>query len=179
MGIDADPELVRIIRHSTGIPQYTVGHLDRLARAESTLSAYPGVLLAGNSYRGVSINACIAEAAKDGKVGIVGYCWGGTVAWVAAARLDGLACSVPYYGGGIPDFADEKPVCPVMFHFAEKDQRPTAEQARQIAAAHPSALAHFYDAGHGFNCDQRGSYDAPSVKLARERTLEFLKQHVG
>lgn len=64
MGIDADPELVRIIRHSTGIPQYTVGHLDRLARAESTLSAYPGVVLAGNSYRGVSINACIAEAAS-------------------------------------------------------------------------------------------------------------------
>ncbi|HRO58902.1 MAG TPA: dienelactone hydrolase family protein, partial [Burkholderiaceae bacterium] len=78
--------------------------------------------------------ACIAEGAKAGKVAVVGYCWGGTVAWVAAARLSGLACSVPYYGGGIPDFADEQPNCPVMFHFAEQDQRPTAAQAREIAA---------------------------------------------
>ncbi|NLD70117.1 MAG: dienelactone hydrolase family protein [Limnobacter sp.] len=123
--------------------------------------------------------ACIAEAAKAGKVGLIGYCWGGTVAWVGAARLNGLACSVPYYGGGIPDFADEQPACPVMFHFAEKDQRPTAEQAREIAAKHPSAIAHFYDAGHGFNCDQRGSFDAASAQLARERTLAFLKEHVG
>jgi len=123
--------------------------------------------------------ACVAEAAKAGKVGLIGYCWGGTVAWVGAARLGGLACSVPYYGGGIPDFADEQPTCPVMFHFAEQDQRPTAEQAREIAAKHPSAIAHFYDAGHGFNCDQRGSFDAASAKLARERTLAFLKEHVG
>jgi carboxymethylenebutenolidase len=125
------------------------------------------------------VAACVAHAAQAGKVAIVGYCWGGTVAWVAAARVGGLACSIPYYGGGIPSFADEKPACPVMFHFGEQDKSPTPEQARNVAAANPSAIAHFYDAGHGFNCDQRGSYDAAASKLARGRTLEFLGKHVG
>ena len=119
------------------------------------------------------------SAGKVGIVGIVGYCWGGTVTWVAAARLSGLACAAPYYGGGMPNFIGEKPRCPVMCNFGEKDQSPTMEQAKQIAAAHPSITAHFYPAGHGFNCDQRGSYDAPSSKLARERTLAFFRQHIG
>jgi len=123
--------------------------------------------------------AAIGRAKSAGKVGIVGYCWGGTVAWVAAARLPGLACAAPYYGGGMPNFIGEKPKCPVMCNFGEKDQSPTMEQAKQIAAAHPSITAHFYPAGHGFNCDQRGSYDAPSAKLARERTLAFFRQHLG
>jgi carboxymethylenebutenolidase len=125
------------------------------------------------------VKACIAHGRRAGAVAIVGFCWGGTVAWVAAARLAGLACAVPYYGGGIPDFAAEQPECPVMFHFAEQDKRPTEAQAREIAAAHPSAIAHFYPAGHGFNCDQRGSYHAESSRLARERTLEFLARHLG
>lgn len=123
--------------------------------------------------------AAIGQAKSAGKVGIVGYCWGGTVAWVAAARLPGLACAAPYYGGGMPNFIGEKPKCPVMCNFGEKDQSPTMEQAKQIAAAHPSITAHFYPAGHGFNCDQRGSYDAASAKLARERTLAFFRQHLG
>ena len=125
------------------------------------------------------VAACVAEAQRAGKVGIVGYCWGGTVAWVAAARVAGLACAVPYYGGSIPNFADEQPRCPVMCHFGEHDQSPKPEQARSIVAAHPGVAAHFYDAGHGFNCDQRGSFDPAAAKLARERTLAFLAQHVG
>lgn len=125
------------------------------------------------------VAACMQHIQAAGKVGIIGYCWGGTIAWVAAARLPGLACSIPYYGGGIPDFADEQPKCPVMFQFAEKDRKPNAAQAREIAARHPSASAHFYDAGHGFNCDQRGSFDAPSSALARERTLAFLARYIG
>lgn len=125
------------------------------------------------------VAACVAHGSPAGKVGIIGYCWGGTVAWVAAARLPGLACSVPYYPGGIADFADEQPKCPVMFNFAEKDRKPTAVQARAIAARHPSAIAHFYDAGHGFNCDLRSAFDAASSALARERTLAFLAQHLG
>jgi carboxymethylenebutenolidase len=125
------------------------------------------------------VAAAAAHAASAGKVGIVGYCWGGTVAWLAAARVPGLACSVPYYGGSIPDYAGEQPRCPVMFHFGEQDTRPSLEQARAIAAAHPGAIAHFYAAGHGFNCDHRGSYDAAASALARTRTLEFLARHVG
>ena len=125
------------------------------------------------------VKACAEHGRRVGEVAIVGYCWGGTVAWVAAARVSGLACAVAYYGGGIPDYTAEQPDCPVMFHFAEQDKRPTAAQAREIAAAYPSAIAHFYPAGHGFNCDQRGSYDAESSKLARTRTLEFLAVHLG
>ena len=124
-------------------------------------------------------DAAVKHAAQAGKVGIVGYCWGGTVAWVAAARLAGLACAAPYYGGGMPGFIGEKPRAPVMCHFGEKDQSPTLEQAKQIATAHPSMTTHFYPAGHGFNCDQRGSYDAAASALARERTLAFFRQHIG
>ena len=125
------------------------------------------------------VEATIEHARAAGKVGIVGYCWGGVVAWVAASRLPGLACSVPYYGGGLPDFIGEQPKCPVMFHFGELDQRPSLEQARQIAAAHPGALANFYPAGHGFNCDQRGSYNADAARLARSRSMEFIGRWVG
>jgi len=125
--------------------------------------------------------AAAVEAAKaGGKVGMVGYCWGGTVTWVAAARLSGLACAAPYYGGGMPGFIGEKPKCPTMCHFGEQDQSPTLAQAKAIAAAHPEITAHYYaGAGHGFNCDQRGSFNAGASKLARERTLAFFRQHVG
>lgn len=123
--------------------------------------------------------AAIEVAKPAGKVGIVGYCWGGAVAWLAAARIPGLACAAPYYGGAIPKFIAEKPLCPVMFHFGEKDQSIPLEQAKKIAAAHPEATTHYYPAGHGFNCDQRGSFDAASSALARKRTLEFFRKYVG
>jgi carboxymethylenebutenolidase len=128
----------------------------------------------------LDVDAAVKEAAKAGKVGIVGYCWGGTVSWVAAARASGLACSAPYYGGGMPGFMNEKPKVPTMCHFGELDQSPTLEQSKAIAKAHPEITAHFYaGAGHGFNCDQRGSYHAASAKLARERTLAFFRKHLG
>ena len=126
------------------------------------------------------VTAAIEAAKSAGKVGIVGYCWGGTVAWVAAARLPGLAASVPYYGGGMPGFIGEKPKVPVMCNFGEQDQSPTLEQAKAIAKAHPEMTAHYYPgAGHGFNCDQRGSYNAAASKQARERTLAFFRKNVG
>jgi carboxymethylenebutenolidase len=128
----------------------------------------------------LDVDASIAEAKKAGKVGIVGYCWGGTVCWVAAARATGLACSAPYYGGGMPGFIGDKPKIPTLCHFGELDQSPTLEQSKAIAKAHPGITAHFYaGAGHGFNCDQRGSYHAPSATLARSRTLEFFRKHLG
>ena len=128
----------------------------------------------------LDVEAAVAEAKKAGKVGIVGYCWGGTVCWVAAARSAGLACSAPYYGGGMPGFIGEKPRIPTLCHFGELDQSPTLEQSKAIAKAHPEITAHFYPgAGHGFNCDQRGSYHAESAKLARQRTVEFFRKHLG
>ena len=99
--------------------------------------------------------------------------------WVAAARLTGLDCAVAYYGGGIANMIGEKPQCPVMFHWGETDHAIPVEAAKRVAAAHPAALSYIYRAGHGFNCDQRGSYDAESARLARTRSLEFLRQHIG
>ena len=132
----------------------------------------------GNSM--MDVQAAIAEAAKGGKVGIVGYCFGGTITWMAAARVSGLACAVPYYGGGVHGLIGEKPKIPVMCNFGEADQSPTLAQAKEIAAAHPGITAHFYPgAGHGFNCDQRGSWNAEAAKLARSRTIEFFRKHLG
>jgi len=128
----------------------------------------------------LDVEAAVAEANKGGKVGIVGYCYGGTVSWMAAARVGGLACAVPYYGGGMHGLIGEKPKIPVMCNFGEADQSPTLAQAKEIAAAHPGITAHFYPgAGHGFNCDQRGSWNPEAAKLARSRTIEFFRKHLG
>ena len=125
-----------------------------------------------------------ATAAMDniksaGKTGVLGYCWGGTVAWISASRLAGTACSVCYYGGGIPGLIGEQPRCPVMFHWGETDHAIAIADAKKVAAAHPKQQSFIYQAGHGFNCDQRGSYHAESAKLARSRSLEFLRKHLG
>lgn len=117
--------------------------------------------------------------AGSGKIGIVGYCWGGFIAWVSACRLSGFACAVPYYGGGLLEAGGEKPRCPVLAHFGERDGMIPVDGVKKFAAAQPEVQVHVYAADHGFNCDQRGSFDAPSAKLARERTLQFLRQHVG
>jgi carboxymethylenebutenolidase len=117
--------------------------------------------------------------AGSGKIGIVGYCWGGFIAWMSACRLSGFACAVPYYGGGLLEAGGERPRCPVLAHFGERDGMIPVEGVKKFAAAHPEVQVHIYAADHGFNCDQRGSFDAPSAKLARERTVQFLRQHVG
>jgi len=125
------------------------------------------------------VAASVEHVRSAGRVAIVGYCWGGTVTWLAAARVPGLACAVPYYGGQMGKYIGESPRCPVMGHFGEQDTTPSPEQIRALVDAHPSFSAHFYPAGHGFNCDQRGSYHAESAKLARSRTLAFLAKQVG
>ena len=123
-------------------------------------------------------------AARDavtasGKVAVVGYCWGGYVAWMTAARLPGFACAVAYYGGGILDAASEVPRCPVMAHFGERDDGIPVAGVRELMAKHPAAQMFIYAADHGFNCDQRAAYDAATATLARGRTLQFLRRNVG
>ncbi len=125
------------------------------------------------------IGAALGNVSAAGKVGIVGYCWGGTAAWKAACTLDGLACAIPYYGGGITGLSGLKAKCPVLFHWGETDHSIPLDKAKAFAEAHADQTHYFYPAGHGFNCDQRGSYDKPSAELARRRTLEFLAKHVG
>lgn len=128
----------------------------------------------------LDVDAAVAAVKAAGKVGVVGYCWGGTVAWVAAARIPGVACTVPYYGGGVVAMIGEQPKCPVMFNWAENDHAIPLDGVKKVEAAHPTAISHIYTgAQHGFNCDQRGSYNAESAKLARGRTIEFLRKHVG
>ena len=125
------------------------------------------------------VSAAVEAVKHAGEVGIVGYCWGGAVTWLAAARIPGLAAAVPYYGGAIPSLNNEQPKCPTMLHFGENDASIPIDKARAVAKSHPDVTAHFYPAGHGFNCDQRGSYDADAAQLARERTLEFFREHVA
>ena len=127
----------------------------------------------------LDIGAALAHVASAGRAGIVGYCWGGTLAFVSACELDGLSAAVSYYGGGIAEVANAKPKCPVMAHFGESDASIPMTAVDTFRAAQPQAEVHLYPAGHGFNCDQRGSYDAASAKLARERTLRFFQSHVG
>lgn len=113
-----------------------------------------------------------------GKTGIVGYCWGGTVAYLAACELP-VACAVAYYGGSTVKYLDRKPVKPVMYHFGEQDSHIPLADVEKIRAAHPEGVYHFYPAGHGFNCTERDSYEPASAKLALERTLAFFGEHVG
>jgi carboxymethylenebutenolidase len=117
--------------------------------------------------------------AGAGKVGIVGYCWGGFVAWMTAARVNGFSAAVSYYGGGILEAAREVPRCPVMAHFGERDAVLPVTGVRQFMAAHREVQVFLYAADHGFNCDARAAYDPAAAKLARARTLEFLRRHLG
>ena len=124
------------------------------------------------------IAAAIAAVAESGKVGVVGYCWGGSLAWLSATRLD-IACSVAYYGGQINQFRGETPRCPTLLQFGETDAFIPSEHRQLVAERHPDIPVHLYPAGHGFNCDARADYHADSARLARERTLAFLAEHVG
>ncbi len=125
--------------------------------------------------------AAARDALKGaGKIGIVGYCWGGYLAWIAATRLDGFAGAIYFYGGGIGNVAGEKPRCPVSMHFGDKDHAiPLSDAEKVRAQKYPNLDIHIYPAGHGFNCDERGSYDAASAKTARERSLAFLRKYIG
>jgi carboxymethylenebutenolidase len=112
------------------------------------------------------------------KFGVIGYCFGGTIAWLAAARL-GVNTAVGYYGGQIAKFADEHPKAPIMLHFGKLDQHIPKESIDAVKAANPEVPVFWYDAGHGFNCNDRASYNAEAAKLAKERSLKFLKKHLG
>jgi carboxymethylenebutenolidase len=127
------------------------------------------------------IQAAIARAAQAGKVGVLGYCWGGLLAWRAASLLPGLSAAVPYYGGGMTTPAEvaRQPHCPVLTHFGEKDHAIPIEGVRAFALAHPEVEVAVYPAQHGFNCDHRGAFDATAAAQARARTLAFLAQHLG
>ena len=125
----------------------------------------------------LDLAASINVIKHAGRVATVGYCWGGTLAYLAACELP-VACAVSYYGGQIKDHLDKSPRRPVMYHFGEKDPHIPMSDIDRIRAADPNGTFHLYPADHGFNCEDRGSYDAASAALARERTLAFLAQRL-
>lgn len=122
-----------------------------------------------------------AAAALQGKsLGIIGYCWGGTLAWVGASQTDLFQAAVGWYGGGIPAMKDAELHAPVQLHFGETDHGIPLDGVEAVRKAHPEADIFVYPgAGHGFGCDQRGSYDAAAYAQAQERSLAFLNKHLG
>lgn len=127
------------------------------------------------------IQAAIDEAANAGRVGIVGYCWGGLLTWRAACMLKGLSAAVPYYGGGmtVGEDAVRRPQVPVLAHFGDQDHWIALDSVEAFRQAQPGVTVQVYPANHGFNCDQRGSYNQAAAALALQRTLAFLATHVG
>ena len=114
------------------------------------------------------------------KLGIVGYCFGGTVAWWGATRSRDFAAASCWYGGGIPGTREERPSCPVQMHFGEKDASIPMTDVDAVRAAQPNAEIYVYaGAQHGFGCDERGSFSKPDYELAQRRTLEFFARHIA
>ncbi|HEY1987824.1 MAG TPA: dienelactone hydrolase family protein [Terracidiphilus sp.] len=112
------------------------------------------------------------------KAGVIGFCFGGTIAWLSATRLQPDA-AVGYYAGGIGRYAAENPAAPVMLHFGKQDTHIPAEQVEKVHAAHPEVEIYWYDAGHAFNATPRSSYNPEAARLARERSLAFLTKHLS
>jgi carboxymethylenebutenolidase len=135
----------------------------------------PGVL--------ADLQAAVDYAAQHsgGKVGMVGYCWGGLLTWRAAEQVKGLSAAVPYYGGGSTSDVERarQPHCPVLAHYSDRDHYVPMETVHAFAKAHPEVEMHIYSADHGFNCNHRGAYQEAAAKLALERTLAFFQKHLG
>ncbi len=109
---------------------------------------------------------------KSGKTCITGYCYGGTMSWLAGSRIDGLAAASCYYGGNIAQMVGMTPTCPTICHFGAKDTHiPLVGAVDKIQAAHPAIPVYVYDAGHGFARKQSDDYDAASDVLAFDRTI--------
>lgn len=123
------------------------------------------------------LTATVKEAANSGPVGMVGYCFGGTLAWVSSSRIPGLGAAVGYYGGSINQYIDDRPKCPVLLHFAEHDHLVPLSDVETFRARYPEMPIHVYEgAEHGFNCNARPMYNPEAAKLAEERTLAFLAE---
>lgn len=127
----------------------------------------------------LDIQAAIDAAAVYGKVGVVGYCFGGLLTWLSACELSGLSAASAYYGGGIAGELARSPKVPIMMHFGAQDAHIPVTDVDKIRAAQPEAVVHLYDADHGFNCNHRGSFDAAASAAANERTHALFAEHLA
>jgi len=154
---------------------YAADDMTRGSRLKAAVEALPapGVLQ--------DIQAAVDHVARAGKVGIVGYCWGGLLVWRSAEKVRGLSAAVAYYGGGMTVGSEpsRKPAVPTMAHFGDQDAHITVESVKAFEQAHPEVEVHLYAANHGFNCDQRGSYNAGAAATALERSLYHFGKHLG
>jgi carboxymethylenebutenolidase len=197
-GSDDAPAGVVVVQEIFGVNAHIRSVVDRLA-AEGYRVVAPAVfdrveagvelaydaqgIEAGRGYAGkldwantmADLKAAVDHLGRP--AGVVGFCWGGTAAWLAAARVP-VAAAVGYYGGRIHDFRDERPVAPVMLHFGARDHAISMEHVEAVRRAQPDVPIHVYDAEHGFNCDARASYDAAAAAEAWARTLSFFETHL-
>lgn len=124
------------------------------------------------------------EAAADyvrpaGGTAVVGFCWGGTVAHVAASELD-FDAAVSYYGGGVAKMLDKEPQCAIVYHIGDQDHSIPVADIDKIKEAYPAATVHVYKgAQHGFNCDERASYSAADAKIAFGRSIELIREETS
>jgi carboxymethylenebutenolidase len=125
------------------------------------------------------VQAAIQHAGTHGKVGVVGYCFGGLLTWLSACQLSGVSAASAYYGGGVAGQMAMSPSCPTIMHFGDKDAHIPMSDVEQVKTAQPDVSVYVYSADHGFNCDHRASYDAASAATARERTLDHFKLHLA
>jgi len=158
---------------------------DRVGRGHELPYGEQGIAQGRALKAGVTETQALAdvEAAVDylrpkGKVAVVGFCWGGTLAWLSAARLQGVSAAVAYYGTNIYDKVREQPRVPVLLHFGDHDKHILPEHVSAISKTWPQVPLYRYDADHGFNCDERPAYHRASAQLAGTRTEQFLESHL-
>lgn len=146
---------------------------DEVAHARS----YIGNIHFGKMMRDLA--AAQADIKDAGPFGVVGFCLGGTAAYLAACKLPGLSAAVGYYGGGVAKFIDETPACPVQLHFGSEDQGIPLSSVEEIKQKRPELEVYIYEgAAHGFNCDERASYNGGAAALAWSRMQEFLTKNM-
>jgi carboxymethylenebutenolidase len=195
-GLVVGQEMYGVNAYLRGVCDFYAGHgyltvapslYDRQQRGLTFDYTNEGHRVAQRTYTAWNLDAALddldagrAAVADAGKVGFVGFCWGGSLAWLAACRkrYDG---TVAYYGSMMPNFADEQPRCPVIAHIGDNDHTLPPEKVERFRKTQPSVPVYMYPgAQHGFdNADRAARYDAPAHTLARERTLEFLATHIG
>jgi carboxymethylenebutenolidase len=125
------------------------------------------------------LQATIELAAEHGKVGMVGYCFGGLLTWLSACELDGISAASAYYGGSVAGEVDRDAKCPVIMHFGELDAHIPLTDVDKVRSAQPEVQVFVYPADHGFNCDHRASYDFDAAALAKTRTLALFAEHLA
>lgn len=140
------------------------------ARAVRSKTNLPDTLL--------DIAAAIRVASEGGRVGVVGYCWGGSLAWASAAKLPGTSAAVGYYGGLIANMLGDPPRVPIILHFSAHDEYVPLSDVEKVRDAYPAVPVYVYDADHGFNCDERASFNAAATQIAGERTMAFFAEQL-